>query len=97
MQKFLKATGAAVALAGLAAGGALGLFALIIALMLVAPLFGALTGWVVGWFFGPTILYVLGQCGLHGVEMWQVGMTLGFLGGFIRATQTNTTTGKMDA
>ncbi len=90
MQKALKALVATGAIIGLAAGGSFGVFALIVVLMLIAPLFGALTGLVVGWFFGPTILYTLGQMGLHGVEMWQLGMTLGFLGGFIRATQTTT-------
>lgn len=71
--------------------GALSIGVLSGVLMLMGPLFGGLAGWVVGWFFGPTILYVLAQMGLHGVEMWQLGMTLGFVGGFFKAVQTNGT------
>lgn len=62
----------------------------IIILMLLGPLLGGLAGWVVGWFFGDTILYVAGRLGLSGVEMWQLGMFLGFVGGFFKAVQSNT-------
>lgn len=68
-------------------GALLGTVVTIIAIMLISPLLGAAFGWVVGWFFGPTILYVLGQLGLHGVEMWQLGLTFGFLSSFISMTR----------
>lgn len=49
---------------------------------------GALSGWTVSLIFNQTILEVLAKFGLHGVELWQIGATMGFLGAFLR---TNTT------
>jgi hypothetical protein len=49
---------------------------------------GALAGMTVGWFFGNTIIYVLGQLGLHNVALWQLGATLGFLSSFLRTSTT---------
>lgn len=87
----LKALGTLATGIGGILGGAVGIAVIIGLLMLAGPLVGAAAGWVVGWFFGPTILYVLAQMGLHGVEMWQLGMALGFVGGFFKAVQTNGT------
>lgn len=50
--------------------------------VLVSVLFGAVIGWFVGLFFGKTILAVLAGIGIKGFSMWQIGATLGFLGGF---------------
>jgi hypothetical protein len=49
---------------------------------LLGSLFGAFGGWVVGLFFSDTILGILAQLGIKGVAMWQVGLFLGFVGGF---------------
>jgi integral membrane sensor domain MASE1 len=56
--------------------------------MIFGPLIGALTGALVGLFFSTPILHVLSQAGLEGVTMWQVGATLGFVGGFFKAVVT---------
>ena len=66
------------------AGGAL-LFA---ALPILNALLGAFAGWVVGLFFGETILGILAQIGVTGVEMWQVGLFFGFVGAFFRTSMT---------
>ena len=73
--------------AGLAAG-------LIAAVMLVfftafGTLMGALSGWIVGWFFSDTILTffsVLAGTNIAGLQMWEVGAALGFIGGFFKTT-----------
>jgi hypothetical protein len=53
---------------------------------LLSALLGAFTGWVVGWFFADTVLGILNQIGVSGVEMWQVGLFLGFVAGFFRTS-----------
>lgn len=66
--------------------GAMVVFAALI--VIAAPLgalLGAFAGWTVSLFFGDTILKVIG---LHGVTMWQLGATGGFLGSFLRTTVT---------
>ncbi|MDR5730420.1 MAG: hypothetical protein RB191_23685 [Terriglobia bacterium] len=67
--------------------GAICLF--VAAILFISPLaaaFGWLAGWTVGLFFGDTILKTLAVFGVHGVTMPQIGMTLGFIGGFLRTT-----------
>lgn len=57
------------------------------ALLLILPfgtLMGGIAGWVVGVIFGDQILSVLSKLGLHGVTMWQLGLTAGFFGAFLR-------------
>ena len=63
---------------------------LMVVLPLLGALLGALSGWVVGWFFSETILGFLAIFGIKGFTMWQIGMVLGFIGGFFKATQHNT-------
>ncbi len=46
---------------------------------------GAISGWVIGLLFGNAILGVVGAAGVTGVEMWQLGATLGFTGVFFRS------------
>ena len=60
--------------------------ALLFALVLLATLGGAFAGWVAGLFFEETILGTLRRAGMdtHGLSMWQLGATLGFVGGFFR-------------
>ena len=64
---------------------ALGVFLLII----LGTLTGAISGFVVGLAFGNIITYTLAQFGIHGVALWQLGATLGFVGPFFKSTQVN--------
>lgn len=57
-------------------------------LILLYPFMGALAGYIVGLVFGDTILGILGQMGLHGITMWQLGAFLGFVGGFFKTSVT---------
>lgn len=65
--------------------------AILFAIFMTGPLLGGLAGYVAGLFFGETILGTLNQLGMHVTSMWALGMTLGFVGGFFKAIQTNTT------
>lgn len=78
MEKFVLAIG----VAGLVA-------LLLLVLPLVGTVFGALSGWVVGLLFSETILGFFTALGITGLKMWQIGASLGFIGGFFKATQTN--------
>lgn len=52
-----------------------------------STLMGALSGWIVGWFFSDTILTFFSfLAGGHigGLSMWEIGASLGFIGGFLR-------------
>ncbi len=53
---------------------------------IMSTLFGALSGLVVGWCFGDTILSFFAAIGIGGLKMWQIGATLGFIGGFFRSS-----------
>jgi len=66
--------------------GALGVFVVITLAPLLGVLFGAFAGWIVGWFFEATILGFFEQIGIKGLAMWQIGMSLGFIGGFFKST-----------
>jgi hypothetical protein len=70
-------------------GGAVAVIALLFVLPLLGALGGAFSGWVVGWFFSETILGFLAALDIKGLAMWQIGMSLGFIGGFFKAVQTN--------
>lgn len=63
----------------------LGLAILGLTVILITPilscLVGAFSGWIVSFVFDGTIKTVLK---LQGIELWQLGATLGFLGGFFR-------------
>lgn len=52
-------------------------------------LLGALTGWVVGLMFGDTILGFFAALGITGFKMWQIGLVLGFIGGFFTTINVN--------
>ncbi len=49
---------------------------------LIGTISGAFSGWVVGWFFSETLLPFFAAFGLKDPVMWQIGMGLGFIGGF---------------
>lgn len=71
--------------------GAVGLIAaLFLALPLVGTLFGAFAGWAVGLFFTDTIRQTLTAFGadVTHISMWQIGATLGFVGGFFKSSLT---------
>lgn len=69
------------ALAGLVAIAAILFFA-----PLIGVLGGAFVGWVVGLFFADTIYAFFAAVGINaaGLAMWQIGASLGFIGGFFR-------------
>lgn len=58
-------------------------------LPLIGALSGAFCGWVVGWFFSETVLTFLSFFGVKGLAMWQVGLALGFVGGFFKSVRFN--------
>lgn len=57
----------------------------------IATFFGAVGGMIVGWFFEDTIMSALRAFGVDTstLSMWQLGAFLGFIGGYLRAVQTN--------
>lgn len=67
-------------------GAVIGIIALPFALPLISALVGAFSGWVVGWFFSQTVLTFFAGLGITGLETWQLGLTLGFIGGFFKST-----------
>ena len=74
----------------LALGTALSAFiGLFMMFSVVGPLAGAASGLVVGWVFDDSMRAFISWTGLH-VEPWQIGLVLGFVGGFFRA-QISTT------
>lgn len=58
---------------------------------ILGPLLGGLAGWVVGFFWTHPILDFLDRFGVNttGLSVWQIGVALGFMGGFFKASQTN--------
>lgn len=56
--------------------------------VLLGPVFGGLAGWVVGLLFESTILKVLAAFGVTGIEVWELGAFMGFVGGFLKTTTT---------
>ena len=53
---------------------------------ILGTLFGAFAGWVVGLIFGKTILSFFAAIGITGFKMWQIGASLGFIGGFFNSS-----------
>lgn len=54
---------------------------------LIGTLFGGFTGWVVGLLFESQIINFLGRfIETEDLSMWQIGASLGFIGGFFRTT-----------
>lgn len=49
-------------------------------------LFGAFSGFVVGLFFADTIFAFFSHFGINDLTMWQIGGSLGFIGGFFKTT-----------
>lgn len=76
--------------------GALAVAAGIVLIVVLHVVFGALGGWIIGWFFGDVILATLSRFGIDtlGLEMWQLGATLAFVGAYFKAHQAVTTSKK---
>lgn len=55
-------------------------------LPLIGFLSGAFSGWVVGLFFADTVLTFFSHLGINDLTMWQIGGSLGFIGGFFKTT-----------
>jgi hypothetical protein len=62
-----------------------GFLLLVIFAPLIWAVIGAYVGWIVGFLFSETILSFLAGIGITGLKMWQVGASLGFIGGFFKA------------
>ena len=60
------------------------------ALLLVSTVLGCAAGWAVGLIFSDAIFTFLTAVGMdvEHLEMYQVGASLGFIGGFFRSTFT---------
>ena len=69
--------------------GALAVVTLVFFIVVLGTLMGAVAGWIVGLFFGETILSTLSRFGVStlGLQMWQLGATLAFVGSFFKAYQ----------
>lgn len=65
-------------------GGIVGVIAFFLGITLIMPVLGAIVGWFVGLFFGETILGIFAAMGITGFKMWQIGLFLGFVGGFFK-------------
>jgi hypothetical protein len=65
-------------------------FLAVVGIVFAAPLLGVLggafSGWVVGFFWTQPILDFLARVGVRveGLEVWQIGAAMGFLGGFLK-------------
>jgi hypothetical protein len=71
--------------------GFVGILSLLFVATILGPLIGGLAGCVVGLFWTAPILDFLRRFGVDvaGLSCWQIGVALGFMGGFFKATQTN--------
>lgn len=59
----------------------------IIFMVILGTLFGGIAGWIIGLFFTDMIMTTLDAFGVRTFElsMWQLGATLGFIGGFFKS------------
>lgn len=57
--------------------------------VILSAFLGGVAGWIVGLFFSDMILNILGQLGVHNVSMFQFGVFMGFVGGFLRTKVAN--------
>jgi hypothetical protein len=53
--------------------------------ILISALFGAFAGWLVGALFDETMAELIRASGLN-VVPWQLGLMLGFVGGFFKSS-----------
>lgn len=83
METFLKAVGAIVV-------GAITVMGVVFLSCVGGAFFGALGGTVVGWFYPRTIAAGLAAFHIGPLAPWQLGMFLGFFGGFFKASLSAT-------
>ena len=66
----------------------IGSLVLLAMLVFIAPLIGAVcgafAGFVVGWVFPVTFAQFFATVGLGAFAPWQIGLSLGFVGGFFK-------------
>ncbi len=69
--------------------GVVAVVGLVFCIVILGTLMGAVAGWIVGLFFSNTILSTLSRFGVDvmGLQMWQLGATLAFIGSFFKAIQ----------
>lgn len=58
--------------------------------VLISALFGAFAGWLVGAVFDDTMAELIRASGLS-VAPWQLGLMLGFVGGFFKSSLSTET------
>lgn len=61
---------------------------MILAIPILGSFFGALSGWAVSLVWNDAILGFLSRIGVdtNGLTLWQVGASMGFLGGFLKTS-----------
>lgn len=57
--------------------------------ILLSTFIGGFTGWVIGLFYGDTILRIFAQLGVKDITMFDLGIFLGFVGGFLKTKVTH--------
>lgn len=62
----------------------------IISPSIIGAVFGAFSGLIVGLAFEQSILLFFEKFGLSGLEVWEIGCALGFVGSFFKSHQFNT-------
>lgn len=65
-------------------GGCLGILGLLFLLPILCAFFGGVGAWIVGLAFGDVILRFLAIFGITGFSMFQIGVCLGFVGGYFK-------------
>ena len=63
-------------------------FVLIFIATIMGTVLGAMSGWTAGLVFGETILGFISQLGIKNIAMWELGASLGFIGGYFRSIAT---------
>lgn len=58
--------------------------------VILGALIGASVGWIVGLVFPGTLALLAEALGIPGAAAWQLGVILGFVGGFLKTNVTST-------
>lgn len=69
--------------------GAVAFTALLFISVLFGTVIGAFAGWVVGLVFTDTMITLAKMLGQPGMEAWQLGAILGFVGSFFRSSSSS--------
>lgn len=68
-----------------------GVMAFLVLGAILGTFFGAIGGWIVSLFFGETLTAFFAVTPFAGLQIWQIGAGMGFVGGFFKSIQTQTT------